>query len=398
MTTTGILVGLILFTVTTSSLQAKDSAVLWHSLNGKPAELLRQFIFEFNRKHPGALREETGIDLIPALLTQMETGTLPDAVLAPSDVIGIVKKVNGSRIPHDFVHQPMSPEVRSTVSIGGIPWGVPILDGNTLLLMYNRRRFREEKPQGRDWAIPARLLQDFAARFSGPSSRSLPVAWKFDEPYLFLAFASAYGVRPESESIDLAAPAVTRALEEYQQLGRSFPVLAKCGYDCVAERFYRGEFSAVINGDWALDAAIQVLGPDLGVAPLPIFGTGKMRSLRATHALFFPGQSLSGPRGKVLKEFSQFLTLKKNQKRWQDFAHRVPANTTLQEEMAHHENPLDQALIQALEQSTVIPSSEQMLVLWQALGKGLHLLLNGTLSVKESQEYMVSLIQSPSSK
>ena len=386
--------GLLACVAVATPAQGSSPAVLWHALDGKPAVLLRQLIVEFNATHSDTIREETGMDLIPALLTQTETNTQPDAVLAPSDVLGVAELVKASIVPALMIPASVGAEVRSTVVTKGVAWGVPVLDGNTLLLFYNKRLLGGRASAG--FAVPPQLLSYFSKQFmslTSKDSRDLPVAWKFDEPYLFLAFASSFGVRPAGESIELGSSEMTRALSEYRKLGERLPALAKCAYDCAAERFYKGEFSAVINGEWALDDAVHALGADLGVAPLPGYGGSSMHSLRATHVLFFPGQALSGPHGQALKEFAAFLSDIKTQRRWRTFAKRLPVHKQVQEEMFRSKDPIEHALIQALRESYMTPSSARIQVLWQALGKGLHLMVNGSLSVEESQKYMVRLSQ-----
>ena len=73
------------------------------------------------------------------ILLSAQDGGLPDLVVIPSDFLGLHKMMNLSAIPDDWYTEKLSHKVRSTIKLDDKYWGIPLIQGNFLLLYYNKK-------------------------------------------------------------------------------------------------------------------------------------------------------------------------------------------------------------------------------------------------------------------
>jgi len=82
-------------------------------------------------------------DLRLSLLELIERGNAPDVVLIPGDHIGLHKLMNYSAIPLELRTENISDNIWQSATSDGQIYGAPIMQGNHLMLYYNKRYITE---------------------------------------------------------------------------------------------------------------------------------------------------------------------------------------------------------------------------------------------------------------
>lgn len=363
----------------------QETVVLWHTLDIVPAKFLQTLVDEFNIDHFPKVRLETGMELTPTLITSIEDSEQPpDMVLGPADLIGLAERLKFSEWKNVGFNVAIRPEVLRSVQHRGKQWGLPVIDGNHLMLYYNDDLVKQ----------PARTWESLGKEVSSYTHKSKHgIAWFYNDPYVFFAFAAAFGVRPLDFKghINLGPESLRQAFEFYRRMRDIGIVDPQCGYGCITGEFYKGQMPYVINGDWAYMDAKNALGDKLRIASLPSIAGQPMRSFCAAHLLFFPAQSLSGRYRKTLLAFAQFLTSSEVQRRWYGGANRIPVLSDAFSELAKQRDSNVTAMLKALNEAVRIPVAPAMLYVWPAVRKGLALFNAGTQSSTEASAFVQQL-------
>lgn len=343
---------------------APEPITLWHTQDRTQAEILAGLVKDFSRESGVPVTLETGLDLMEALVVQAESGRPPDAVLAPSDITSLAARIALDEIPQ-AMNAGVATELLSTVSLGGRIYGVPVFDGNHLVLYYNRKLVK----------TPASTWEELEAL--------KPIAMHFDAPYSVVPFFGGNISFTERCS---------EAIQAYKELVDRGVIKRDCDYACVSDDFYAGKFSYAINGDWAFGDASRVLGADLGVAPLPSLNGRKLVSPRATHALFFPARSLAGPRGVSLRMLAAYFARPEVQLRWFDSGRRLPAAKLARDQALKRVSGPTAELLRALDGAAAIPNDAKLPHMWVALRRGIHFTTLGLRGPAEACAMMQALL------
>jgi maltose-binding protein MalE len=365
------------------------SLVLWHTQDKKQAEFLTRLVAEFAAAHGLKIRLETGVELGEALLAQADQSLLPDVVLAPSDITGLAEPLRLSEIPPALLTAPITRSLLETVRVRGRVYGVPILQGNHLMLFFNKKLV----------VSPAATWEALAAATPALAARGIkPVGMDYENAYTFLAFLASFGSWPlVNDRVDLDTPACREALHYYRDLSLRMVVPPDCGFDCATKRFYAGEFAYAVNGDWALREARAALGADLGIAALPAIGKRPMTSLSGTHALVFPAGGLAGPKRAALTAFAEFLQTAAVQQRWAREGGRLPVHEAALKALMSGKSGADADAVQSLAQlraSRPMPNDRRIVLVWPAVRKALRLYVLGVATAAEAAAMMQRLATS----
>ncbi len=343
---------------------APEPVTLWHTQDRTQAKILAGLVKDFSIESGVQVTLETGLDLMEALVVQAEIGKPPDAVLAPSDITSLAARIELHEIPA-AMNGGVTPEMLSTVSLDGRVYGVPVFDGNHLVLYYNRK------------------LVKAAATTWEELETVKPIAMHFDAPYSVVPFFGG-----SISFMDRCA----EAIQAYKNLAERGVIKRDCDYTCASDDFYAGKFAYAINGDWAFGDASRALGADLGVAPLPSLNGRKMVSPRATHALFFPARSLEGPRGESLRLLAAYFARPEVQLRWFTAAGRMPAAKVARDQaLKRASGPLAE-LLRALDDAASIPNDAKLPHRWVALRRGIHFTTLGLRGPAEACAMMQALL------
>lgn len=292
------------------------------------------------------------MDLHESLILAAETGRLPDVVFAPSDLAGFAATLKLSEIPASVASKLGVPEPAwETVTYHDRRLGIPVLDGNHLLLFYNRKLV----------ARPAATWAEVEADKQALGTRvASPMAVDYQNAYVFLTMLASHGGWPfKGGKVDLDTPVMAEALAFYKSLGDKGLVLKDCGFECVTKRFYSGSFAYALNGDWAIGDARTALGKDLGLATL------------------MTGQSV--------------------QERWYREAGRIPVRAVAVELLGAGSDD-ERAMVAELRATRPLPTDPELQTVWVALQKGLSFALDGGQMPAQAAKAMQNLARSTRGK
>ncbi len=361
-----------------------EAIVFWHNQDSFQKKILQELVDQFSKKNKVKIVLESGVDLEPALFTQIEANKAPDIVMAPSNFVSLKSKIELSQIPAAFDVAALSKRALETVTVDGKLFGIPILSGNHLLLFYNKKLI----------ADPAKSWQQLITQKKEKFPGSQPiVAFDLGSAYNYFSFFLSFGGYPlKNSKINLDGEACRKALGMYKTLISNRIVPSECGYTCVTEKFYRGDFPYAINGDWDFEESEKALGRDFSVARLPAFEKNKkMLSFRATHAMFFPNDSLKKSSGPLVLKLAKHLVSKESQIYWMEQGRRIPTFQGLEGKRIKTDLKV---VNEQLKFTKSIPLSNKMDIVWRSVSKGLRFYLQGLKNETETCQFMQKMANS----
>jgi ABC-type glycerol-3-phosphate transport system substrate-binding protein len=346
--------------------RSSNELLLWHSLSKPQAAVLRSSLDAFTEKTGVAVRLETGMDFVKALLKQKRFGALPDAVLTASDLIASASDLDMSSIPKGIVPDSVQNRFVTEFTLDGRLLGVPVLSGNHLVLYSNASIV----------PVPASTWEEIALQRvdlekRGISAVGIPVG----EPYSFLPFLIHAGALDDGLlSPDLGAKwsRLGVAMDSYGKLISSNIIPARCSFTCAGQEFFEGRFAYAISGDWLFAEALAILGKNLRVSPLPTLAGKPLPSISSSQGLFFPGNSLAGSRREALRKLVRHLLDETVQFRLAREMGRIPVVASALKRLSHSDITEQQKnLIRIFDDSITLRSTRETVLTWLLLQKAL---------------------------
>ncbi|WP_244904505.1 sugar ABC transporter substrate-binding protein [Cellvibrio mixtus] len=324
-------------------------------------------------------------ELKSSIMGMMEQGTTPDAIIMPADHTGLHSFIRYSEInPADFPAR-VPPRVWASTYSDGKSYGVPLIQGNHLMLFYNKKLVAEPAA---DWEAM------FAQRPALMAKGVAPIAWSFDEMYWFLPFLGAYGGWPLNDGkVQLNTPEMAAALDFYKQLrSRELPYPG-CSYQCAVDLFKTGAVAYTINGDWIGKAFYEALGDDLGVSAIPAAEGRHMVPTFSSYVLSFPNQSLSGPKRARLLKLANYLQSTAVQKQFWLAMGAIPVEQAAFEQAQQNARGYLKKTIELMANTKPLPADKEMTFIWDAMGKGFLRHREGALNGPAAAKYMQQLAE-----
>jgi maltose-binding protein MalE len=325
-------------------------------------------------------------ELKVSLLEMMELGNAPDVVLVPSDHIGLHKLMGYSEIDPAILNHPIKDSLWESARSDGGLFGIPIIQGNQLMLYFNRRFVNAP---AKSWA-EIRAQRDVFLSASIRAASDKFMAWNYDEMYWFAPFLGAFGGWPiEGGKLALNSSAMTQALEFYKALGDDEITHKDCDYACAFDAFINGDLVYTINGDWALNDFQTALGTDLGIASIPSIDPHRpARPMFLTHVLAFPKQSIEGPKRDALIKFINYLQSPEVQKALWEELQILPVHPDAHAHALATASPNQLDALSTLKNARSVPADSAMTFAWSAMRKGFLRHQTDVMSAKEAAELM----------
>lgn len=324
-------------------------------------------------------------DLKSGIMGMMEVGSAPDAIIMPADHTGLHSFIKYSEInPKDFPASIPQRIWSSSVSDGRY-FGVPLIQGNHLMLFYNKK-----------WIVePAADWEDMFKQQAELNAKGVAtIAWSFDEIYWFLPFLGAYGGWPLNNGVvELDSPAMAAALDFYKSLRvRELPY-PSCSYQCSVDLFKAGKVAYTINGDWVGKEFQDALGDNLGVSAIPMAEGKKMVPTFASHVLAFPNQGLSGDKRALLLQLAHYLQSTAIQQQLWEKMGAIPVEDTAFNYVQGHAQGYLKKTIELMAGTKPLPSDKEMSFIWDAIDKGFVRHREGVLDAPAAAKYMQQLAE-----
>jgi maltose-binding protein MalE len=363
-----------------TQLWATPKIIFWNA--HQHANYVVKLVEEFQKS--SAIEVELYQFLSPKLrdevLTQARTNQLPDLLYVPGDFVGLYREINLTPVPADWQNTDIEPRVRDAGKVDGNYYGVPLFQGNHLMLFYNRALVK--KPIA-TWAELKTQMKDF------PADMQYPITWNYREMYWLVPFMSAFGSWPlEGDKITLDTPQMQQALTFYKALANDNVVDTNCDHDCSVERFKAGKSVYMINGDWVIRDLEKAMGDKLGIAMLPKIGNKVMRPMFSSYVLAYPNLSKDSLKFEMLKKFTQFAQSKQAQEIIRDQGGLMPVNNQALTQDARATSENKKVVIKQMRSTKTMPTSPNMSIAWSAMSKGFNRLMDHNYTVQQSVQLM----------
>jgi arabinogalactan oligomer/maltooligosaccharide transport system substrate-binding protein len=334
--------------------------------------------FEVVNKNVEVLRED--------FQTASLAGTPPDLLWTVSDHAGPFT-VAGLVMPVDSLFT-LSKYVASAVNavkLSGKTWGVPISNGNHLMLMYNKKLIA--KP-------PANTTELLALVGKMPAGVEYPLAYNQTEAFWLVpwlggfkgAVFAADGLTPT-----LNTPAMVSTLKLLKELRDKNVVPPESDYSGAETLFKEGKVAMIINGDWSLVGYRDALGADFAVARIPMVAATKAWPAPYTSGAFFmiPADTKSDKLTAV-RGFIQFATSKAMQVEMVKRLSRLPALTAALSDEEITANALLKGSADQMVVGTPMPTVLEMRAVWDAIKPEMAAVFSGTKTAEAAAKDMQS--------
>ncbi|MEW5951585.1 MAG: extracellular solute-binding protein [Elusimicrobiota bacterium] len=341
--------------------------VLWEMEDAQVApyidETLTNFCDYYLKKYsikPSISRTHyQGEDLRQQFQAASLAGVPPDILISPSDTAGLyaisgfIKNLE-KEIDFSIYNKP----VIEAVALEDKIWGVPISNGNHLMLFYNKK-FAPNAPQN------TQELFDFCAKNKGKFDYCL--AFDMGEPFWLMPWLGAYGGWPlKDRTPTLNTEAMIKTLKFYLSLKYDKKISPpECDYNCMDSLFKEEKTPFIINGDWALSSYSSALKDKFGVALIPkLSETGLWPSPMISGKYFLVSSSVSPEKMKVIKELMLFYTNKENQIKQYKVLKRLPSLKKASFAKEIVSDPLSAASMAQILKGKPMPMAVEMRAVW----------------------------------
>jgi len=327
-------------------------------------------VFEAFKKLPG--NEDVEIvrshyhteDLKQQFLTASIAGSPPDLLMSPSDTAGIYSVAGFIHAVDPFFElEKYNKPVLEAIRLDGKTWGVPISNGNHLMLFHNKRLLP---------LAPKDTAELFAYCGGRAKAQGLEkcMAFNLAEPFWLMPWLGAFGGWPiDNKTPTLDTEPMRRALGFVLDIihEKGFAPL-ECDYNCMDALFKEGKVALIINGDWAISTYKEKLGKDLGVARMPrLSETGRWPTPMVSGKYFMLSSKLEGEKLVLVRRLIDFYTNEANQIGQVQALKRLPALRAAAESPAVRDDPSLGASMSQLLVGKPMPMATEMRAVWDAI-------------------------------
>ncbi len=288
----------------------------------------------------------------------------------------------------------VSSATKAVQSPDGQTWGVPISNGNHLMLIYNKS-LMPTPPANTDELIS--MGKDFMSKNAGKYA----LVFNQTEPFFFIPWLGGFkgqvfaadGVTPT-----LDTPEMTAALQFVYDLKYTDGLVpAESDYDGADTLFKEGNAAMIINGDWSLAGYKEALGENLGVAPIPqVSSTGTYPAPYTSGVFFMIPKGLEGAKLAAVVDFINFATDKANQLDMVTKLTRLPALSEALSDKLITDDPILSGSAAQMSYGTPMPTVVQMRCVWDSLKPEMQAVFANTEAAadaaKKSQDAAVACI------
>jgi len=320
--------------------------------------------FEVVNKNVEVLRED--------FQTASLAGTPPDLLWTVSDHAGPFTTAKLIQ-PVDALF-PFATYVTSAVNavkLGGKTWGVPISNGNHLMLMYNKKLI----------AKPPATTNDLFALVGKLPAGVYPLVYNQTEPFWLVPWLGAFKgavFAADGKTPTLNTPAMISTLTLLKQMKDKGLVPAESDYNGADTLFKEGKAAMIINGDWSLVGYRDAMGDAFGVARIPmISATGAWPAPYTSGAFFMIPTDTTGAKLTAVRGFIQFATSRSMQLEMVKRLSRLPALKTALTDEDISANVLLKSSADQMVVGTPMPTVLEMRAVWDAMKPEMAAVLSG---------------------
>jgi arabinogalactan oligomer / maltooligosaccharide transport system substrate-binding protein len=365
---------------TTSSTEPTADIQIYSQKDPGLEDLLKQQITEFQGLHK-TITVKIVHYATEDLRTNFQTAAIahagPELVYGPNDNIGpwvtlkIIQPID-TVMGSDFVKQ-FAKNAVDAVSYKGHVYAAPDINGNHLMLLYNKKLVTGAPPTTtNDLIVQAKTLTD-------TSKNQFGIAFNENEAFWLMPWIGGFGgaVFDANTKPTLNTQAMIDALAFERSLKTSGVAPNTADYAKADSLFLTGNAAFLINGDWSLAAYKTALGNNLGIAPLPqVSKTGKWAAPYTAARGYSINSAASGDKLAAAKIFLQFISQASENVKVAPLGN-IPANAAAANDPTVKNDPLLGASAAALVHGVPQPIVPEMRAIYDAIKTPLTDVMNG---------------------
>ena len=273
---------------------------------------------------------------------------------------------------------------RAAVQLGEKTWGVPISNGNHLMLLYNKDLI-EEAPADTDEMIEKGLELTTGDQYG--------LVYNQTEPFWLVPWLGGFQgavFAPDGKTPTLDTQEMIDTLQFLYDIKYTTPIIpAESDYDGADTLFKEGKAAMIINGDWSLGGYKDLLGDKLGVARIPmVTATGEYPKPYTSGVYFMLPYTLEGAKLDAVKGFVDFVTSANNQALMVAKLNRLPALKAALEDPLITSDPILKGSADQMVVGTPMPTVSEMRCNWDAMKPEMQAVLADTKTPEAAAEAM----------
>lgn len=318
--------------------------------------------------------------------TSSLAGDAPDLLWTVSDHAGPFTKA-GLLQPVDDLFD-LSIYVDSAVEgvqLDGQVWGVPVANGNHLMLLFNKDLIAE---------APANTDEMIAKGKELTSGEQYGLVWNQIEPFWMVPWLGGFGgsvFADDGVTPTLNTPEMIATLQFLHDLKFSDKIIpSESDYGGADTLFKEGKAAMIINGDWSLGDYKAALGDKLGAAPIPmVSATGMWPAPYTSGKFLMISAGISDDKLEAIMQFVDYLTNMENQLDMIATLSRLPALQEALGSEAIQNDPILKGSAAQMQNGTPMPVVMEMRCNWDAMKPE----MNAVLADQKSPEDAVVAMQ-----
>jgi maltose-binding protein MalE len=373
------------FALTAGAVQAAPVKLnFWEQSPPDTAAEIDKWITVFQKSNPDiqVVRQHyENEELRTKFLRSSVTGDGADIVSGPNDIAGVfatagvIQPVDGLINGKQFAAKSLE-----MTRVDGKTWGMPLNEGNHLILYYNKDLVKNVPTNTNDLIAQAKA-------FTNDKQNKYGLAFFQSEPFWFVSFLHGFGgqalkVNGKDVKVTIDTPEMQKSLQFLVDLKDKHKIMPKeCNVDCAKSMFLSGNALFHISGDWELLTYSEKLGSKLGIAPLPVISeTGKPMQPMLGGLFLYVNASTKDKKLEATKKFLQFLSSKQVQTRVASKLNAIPATIEARADASVKSNAVLNASAQAAANAYPMPPQVEMRAAWD----GMRIMVQRALSGKET--------------
>ncbi len=265
-------------------------------------------------------------------------------------------------------------------------WGVPISNGNHLMLLFNKDMVPE---------APADTDAFIVAAKAATTGDVYGFVYNQTEPFWLVPWLGGFGgkvfaadgVTPTLNTPEMVA--TLKFLSDIKTVEKIIP--QESDYNGADTLFKEGKAAMIVNGDWSLGGYKEALGDKLGVAPLPMVkSTGLWPAPYTSGVFFMMPKGLEGAKLDAVKGFVEFATNEANQLDMVTKLSRLPALKVALENELITSDPILAGSAGQMQNGTPMPIVLEMRCIWDSAKPEMQAVLNGQSTPEDAAAKMQS--------
>lgn len=311
-------------------------------------------------------------------------GVAPDLIMSPSDTAGLFAVAGFIRPVDDLIDASrFNKAVVQAITLDGHIWGVPVSNGNHLLLFFNKK-FAKTAP--RDTGE----LFRFCANDAKAYKLDYCIAFDMGEPFWLMPWLAAFGGWPiDYKTPTLDTPAMRSAISFYLDLKSRKYAPPECDYNCMDSLFKEGKTAFIINGDWAISGYQKHFNKDFGLGLIPkLSSTGLWPAPMVSGKYFMVSSGVKPGKLGLIRRLLDFYTSRENQIRQFRELQRLPALAAASKAREIAGSGVSRVSLEQISKGRPMSMATEMRAVWDSARNYLGLATSGKLNVEDAARKM----------